>query len=91
MLAKNALTLRRATPVGHRCMSALVSNVDSLAAQAAKMEKVLPEMLKPLAAGMVRLIHSLPLAYTRSKRPSSKHKPPDALASARRNEACRAC
>ena len=48
--------------MGHRCMSALVSNVDSLAAQAAKMEKVLPEMLKPLAAGMVRLTHSLPLA-----------------------------
>ena len=72
MLAKNALTLRRATPVGHRCMSALVSNVDQLAAQATKMEKVLPEMLKPLAADMVRLIHSLPLRHAK---PSSL-KPP---------------
>ena len=60
MLAKNALALRRATPVGHRCMSALVTNVDALAAQAAKMEKILPESLKPLASGMVRLRHSLP-------------------------------
>ena len=46
--------------MGHRCMSALVSNVDQLTAQAAKMEKILPEMLKPLATGMVRLSHLLP-------------------------------
>ena len=70
MLAKNALALRRATPVGHRCMSALLSNVDQLTAQAAKMEKVLPEMLKPLAANMVRLSHSLPLQHTQAQSPS---------------------
>ena len=91
MLAKNALALRRATPVGHRCMSALLSNVDQLTAQAAKMEKVLPEMLKPLAANMVRLSHSLPLQHTQAQSPSGTCKPPDALASAHRNGACRAC
>ena len=52
MLAKNALALRRVTPVGHRCMSALAGNVDKMAANAAQMEKALPEMLKPLAADM---------------------------------------
>ena len=88
MLAKNALSLRRATPVGHRCMSALVSNVDQLAAQATKMEKVLPEMLKPLAADMVRLIHSLPLRHAKALQHTQA---PNALASSHRNGACRAC
>ena len=59
MLAKNAVALRRVTPVGHRRMSALAGNVDKMAEKAAQMEKTLPEMLKPLAAGMVRLSHSL--------------------------------
>ena len=90
MLAKNALALRRATPVGHRCMSALVTNVDQLAAQASKMEKTLPDMLKPLATGMVRLSHSLP-PCTR-ERALQHTQAPEALASAhRKNGACRAC
>ena len=75
MLAKNALALRRVTPVGHRCMSALAGNVDKMAENAAQMEKVLPEMLKPLAADMVRLSHSLPFPPC-TRQPSPQHEPP---------------
>ena len=75
MLAKNALALRRVTPVGHRCMSALAGNVDKMAENAAQMEKALPEMLKPLAADMVRPSHSLPFPPC-TRQPSAQHKPP---------------
>ena len=79
MLAKNALALRRVTPVGHRCMSALAGNVDKMAANAAQMEKALPEMLKPLAADMVRLSRSLPFPHAHASPPRNTS-PPSALA-----------
>ena len=72
MLAKNALALRRVTPVGHRCMSALAGNVDKMAEKAAQMEKALPEMLKPLAADMVRLSHSLPFPHAHASPPATQ-------------------
>ena len=80
MLAKNALALRRVTPVGHRCMSALAGNVDKMAANAAQMEKALPEMLKPLAADMVRLSRSLPFPPRTRTSPPRNTSPPSALA-----------
>ena len=75
MLAKNALALRRVTPVGHRCMSALAGNVDKMAENAAQMEKALPEMLKPLAADMVRLSHSLPFPHAHASPPRNTSPP----------------
>ena len=91
MLAKNALALRRVTPVGHRCMSALAGNVDKMAEKAAQMEKALPEMLKPLAADMVRPSHSLPFPPC-TRQPSPQHEPPPAPwhLCAHQSGACRA-
>ena len=80
MLAKNALALRRVTPAGHRCMSALAGNVDKMAENAAQMEKALPEMLKPLAADMVRLSRSLPFPPRTRASPPRNTSPPSALA-----------
>lgn len=90
MLAKNALALRRVTPVGHRCMSALAGNVDKMAEKAAQMEKVLPEMLKPLAADMVRLSHSLPPMHHASP-PRNTSPPAPWHLCAHQSGACCAC
>merc|ERR1740133_164652 len=49
MLAKNALALRRATPLGHRCMSALLSNVDELTAKVASN----PELYKLIESKII--------------------------------------
>ena len=75
MLAKNALALRRVTPVGQRCMSALAGNVDKMVGKAAQMEKALPEILKPLAADMVRLSHSLSPVQRQPSRNISPQRP----------------
>ena len=75
MLAKNALALRRVTPVGQRCMSALAGNVDKMVGNAAQMEKALPEILKPLAADMVRLSHSLSPVQRQPSRNTGPQRP----------------
>ena len=92
MLAKNALALRRVTPVGHRCMSALAGNVGKMAEKAAQMEKTLPEVLKPLAADMVRLSLSLPFPHAHAGPPRNTKPPPAPWhLCAHQSGACRAC
>ena len=54
MLAKNALGLRRALPLGRRCMSSVLADLDKLSESSTKMAATLPEVLKPLATDFVR-------------------------------------